>query len=619
MQINFSKLPALQLLIFSLVGFFLQKLVPITINNYVIYFITIFIFIFIAIFLKKKNIFVITLFIAFGAYSSFQTNFLDYRFKNNFHDDLNGIFVGKITDELKSDNKTSRFIVQGDLYTVNNTLLKNLQIHLTLVQSEKKNIKFNIGDAIYGKVKYHIPNKATLPNEFDERNYMKNLKVSLTAYCFSNDMYITQKATKISISENIKNTISTKIDELFSKLTAPIVKALILGDKTEIPQEIRQNFALSGTAHILAVSGLHVGIIAAIIFWLFSFVNIDWLKFFLFSTALWCYNYLIDFQPSAVRASLMITLYIFAKVIQRKPDPINIIALTCLLLLIFNPTTLYSAGFQMSIASITGIILLNPIIQNFFNNILNLSKIKLIGKTLATSLSITFSASIIVSPIVAYYFDMYSIISPLTNIFVVFFMVNAQIFAIFAIFLSFLFFPLAYIYAVCSQLLIELSELVTYFCAKVPYAYLSGGNTKIISILISLFLIYIFNAKNYNQLAFKSIVVAISILIIFTFPNNNNNTIQVYERAYSSVIELPRKDLSLIIDKFNNQTNLSSKYDYGLLNYIKTKSNNNLKKIYFFGNAAKLIKNKLPNASIEWIELNKSELEELRNKLKLNF
>ncbi len=617
MQINFSKLPALQLLIFSLVGFFLQKLIPITINNYIIYFIAIFIFAFIAIFLKKKNIFVITLFVAFGAYSSFQTNFLDYRFKNNFHDDLNGIFVGKVTDELKSDNKTSRFIVQGNLYTAPNTLLKNLQIHLTIVQSEKKNIKFNIGDAIYGKVKYHIPNKATLPNEFDERNYMKNLKVSLTAYCFSNDMYITQKATKISISENIKNTISAKIDELFSKLTAPIVKALILGDKTEIPQEIRQNFALSGTAHILAVSGLHVGIIAAVIFWLFSFVNINWLKFFLFSATLWGYNYLIDFQPSAVRASLMITLYIFAKVIQRKPDPINIIALTCLLLLIFNPATLYSAGFQMSIASITGIILLNPIIQNFFNNILNLFKIKLIGKPLSASLSITFSASIIVSPIVAYYFDMYSLISPITNIFVVFFMVNAQIFAIFAIFLSFLFLPLAHIYSVCSQLLIELSELVTYFCAKVPYAYLPGGNTKIISILISLFLIYIFNAKNYNQLAFKSIVVAISILIIFTFPNNNHNTIQVYERAYSSVIELSRKDLSLIIDKFNNKTNLSSKYDYGLLNYIK--SNNNLKKIYFFGSAAKLIKNKLPNTSIEWIELNKSELEELKSKLKLNF
>lgn len=599
-----QNLIAVKLLFFTILGFIFQKFFHLSFISFDYYIIILVSFILISFLLKNYIIFVFIVFFYLGVFSSFKTNNLDYKYNGNFPPELNAIFRGEIKQKLKSTENISRYLVQGELTTVGLYTFPACNVHLTVIKSDRDNKNYednknNEGDKIFCTFKFRLPNTPTLPNEFNEKNYYRTLGADFTAYTYSNNLTVFHQNKNTSIKQKIKNSVSNQIDKLYSKVTAGIVKALLLADKSNIPLEIKRSFSLSGTAHILAVSGLHVGLIAAILFWFFSFIKLDFIKFPSFLLFLWGYIYLIDFQPSAVRAGIMITLYTLTKMLQRKAEPLNIVALTILIILIVNPNSIYSAGFQMSIASITGIYLLYSPLYNFFSNILNLKKFKFINKYILTSLSLTFAASIIVSPIVAYYFGIYSLISPITNIFVVFLMVYALIFAIPSVFLSYLIFPLAQLFANSSQLLIEISELITYYSIKIPWAYLEGQNIFLISVLISTAMLYLFTSKFINQFAFRTIVVFLIIIAFYFFPYQKNLPFNEFDRPTSKLVEFPNKNILIIIDKKNN---VSNRYDYGLLRYILDKKDSCT--IYYDGQTAILLQNKMNNPSnFRWIKI----------------
>ncbi|MGB9701147.1 MAG: ComEC/Rec2 family competence protein [Candidatus Kapaibacteriota bacterium] len=594
-----QNLLSVKLLLFTILGFIFQKFFHLSFLSLNYYLFALAIIILFSFLLKKYFLFVFIVFFYFGIFASYRTNDLDYEYKGNFPPELKGLFHGEVTEKLKSKGNTSRFIITGEITTASLYTFTDCKTHFTLINSKKRDLKLKEGDKIFCLLNFRLPNNSTLPNEFNEKNYYRSLGADFTAYTFSQNVSILNKYQEISLKQNLINSISNQIDRLFSNLTSGIVKALLLGDKSNIPLEIKKNFSLSGTAHILAVSGLHVGLIASLLFWLFSFVKYNSVKFTAFVLVLWSYIYLIGFQPSAVRAGIMITLYTLTRFLQRKPEPLNIIALTVLIVLAVTPNSIYSAGFQMSIASITGITLLYKPFFNFLYNTLNLKKIKFLKNFIISSLALTLSASVIVSPIVAYYFGIYSIISPLTNLFVVLLMVYSLILAIPSVILSYLFFPLAQIFANASQLLIELSEIITNFSVKLPGAFLEGQNVFIISLIISFIFLYLLTSKSINQLAFRTIILMFCSISLYFFPSEKKLPFIEYDRPTSKVIEFPYKNIIVILDKKDNNSN---RYDYSLLRYLEEKKDSS--KIYYDGKTGILLENKMKNLnSFIWVKI----------------
>ena len=135
---------------------------------------------------------------------------------------------------------------------------------------------------------------------------------------------------------------------------------MLLGDKSYMPDETRQIFSNAGIAHILALSGLHVGIIivliSSILFPLGFFIprKIIYLITIVF---LWIFAFITGMSASVVRASIMATFYLSAKILERQNDSINALLGAITLILIVNPSALYDVGLQLSALTVTSIIL----------------------------------------------------------------------------------------------------------------------------------------------------------------------------------------------------------------------------------------------------------------------
>jgi competence protein ComEC len=140
-----------------------------------------------------------------------------------------------------------------------------------------------------------------------------------------------------------------------------LAQALILGVKSDLPDEMRSAYATAGAMHVLAVSGLHVGIIYLILFYLLTPLRNDARKRWLFTviclTSIWIYALITGLSPSVSRAAIMFSLFSIGQSIIRKSDPYNIVFLAAFILLTINPLQIFSLSFQLSFAAVLGIII----------------------------------------------------------------------------------------------------------------------------------------------------------------------------------------------------------------------------------------------------------------------
>lgn len=140
---------------------------------------------------------------------------------------------------------------------------------------------------------------------------------------------------------------------------------LVLGYRDNIDAEIKQAYMCAGAMHVLAVSGMHVGIIYAVLEWimlLFGGKRFFRIKLLAIMLLLWCYAFITGLSPSVMRAALMFSVVIIGRMAKRQTSIFNSLAASAVLLLIINPRFLFSAGFQLSYMAVIGIVTIAPII-----------------------------------------------------------------------------------------------------------------------------------------------------------------------------------------------------------------------------------------------------------------
>ncbi|MCC7429436.1 ComEC family competence protein, partial [bacterium] len=242
---------------------------------------------------------------------------------------------------------------------------------LSLKDFPNKNM-IDYGDKIEFEAKLFSPKDKRNPGEFDYKTYLENRKIYGTATLYQT------KQLKILSREGgnfwwkdvvypTRKVIKNIFEDYASKETAGILIGMFLGDKTELSQQIKEDFANSGIVHLLAVSGLNVGFIAFLLFTLLSFFRVKGFAGFVILTfCLVLYCFLTDLTASVLRASLMLFLFLLSKQAERKTDGLNTLALAAILILIFDPLQLYDVGFQLSFGAMSGILALQPIIFTEF-------------------------------------------------------------------------------------------------------------------------------------------------------------------------------------------------------------------------------------------------------------
>ena len=218
-------------------------------------------------------------------------------------------------------------------------------------------------------------------------------------------------------SAMIRHRLAAVIDSVFSDDVAPFARALLLGDRTGIDYETNTAFQLSGIAHIVAVSGLHVSI-------LFTLVNLiclkrRWLVALIGIPVLVLFAMVTGFSPSVVRACIMQGLMILASAIGRDYDGPTELSFTCLVMLAANPLVITSISFQLSVGCVLGILLFQEKIYIWlFEKLCNRHRPHFTGlkRWAASSVSVTLSAMSLTTPFSAYYFGSVSLVGVLANL-----------------------------------------------------------------------------------------------------------------------------------------------------------------------------------------------------------
>lgn len=259
------------------------------------------------------------------------------------------------------------------------------------------------------------------------------------------------QANALELRNQLVNTLS---DKDLGQQELAVVSAMTLGDKSLIDKDLKNDYSRSGASHVLALSGLHLGII----YFVFSFMTARWRRRYhhwsrpvsegLILITMWSYVVLVGMSPSVVRAAIMMTVYSLLSLQNRNRSSLNALAFTAIIMLVADPMILFNISFQLSFVAVAFILLYQGRIYSLIP-----SSTHPIVKWCWRFLSVSLAAQLGVAPLTAYYFHQipsYFLLSSLV----------VMVFTPLIIYLSLLFFLLMWLPVVQSWLVVPLSWLV---------------------------------------------------------------------------------------------------------------------------------------------------------------
>ena len=325
------------------------------------------------------------------------------------------------------------------------------------------------------------------------KSYYKGLVIMFSIITLGYFSVCIEKPSKqnLNIIENLANKTNTSISEIFSTHlstdTSAICKALCIADKSELTSTIKKEFSRAGASHILAVSGMHVGIIFTAISTLLgliskrrNYTNISNLVAIIF---LWFYAFICGLQPSIVRACTMFTVPIIAKILNRDNISFNCLLFTAFCMLIYDYSYLFNIGFQLSFLAVAGILLFQERIFNIFP----LQNKILIWLWSMTSVSI--AAQITTLPLTIYYFHNIPVLSLISNLFII--PLSTLLIYSSSMFLSLSYFPNNhFIILITNKLSHALTSVIKYF-SDISFAVVEHINISIFQVILLYIIILI--------------------------------------------------------------------------------------------------------------------------------
>lgn len=319
----------------------------------------------------------------------------------------------KITETLKPDLFNTKYIAA---VTAVNTLQNQGKVLLQL-RKDSLQSSLAVDDILLLSGNFQPVREPKNPYQFNYADYMKTLGVYGQLQSKYGAIIYSEKGTRtvVGFSEKIRNHLISKLKNTpLQSNERSILQALVLGQRRDIDKSLYNDYAAAGAIHILAVSGLHVGILYFIL--LFIFKPLIYLKHgslvrsILIVLLLWGFAVLAGLSPSVVRAVTMFSFFTFATAIKRPTNSFNTLFLSFFLLLLLRPNWLFHVGFQLSYLAVFAILWIQPKLYKLYKPKFYLDRL------FWGIITVTIAAQLGIVPLSLYYFHQFPGLFFLTNI-----------------------------------------------------------------------------------------------------------------------------------------------------------------------------------------------------------
>ncbi|WP_347924345.1 ComEC/Rec2 family competence protein [Pontimicrobium sp. SW4] len=498
----------------------------------------------------------------------------------------------RIREVLKSGSFYDKYII--DILSLDSTKISGRS--LLNVAKDSTTSPLKVDDILITKTQFKELIPPLNPYQFDYKAYLKKQHIYHQLFVSNTEIYTISKNkhTLFGFASLLREIINSKLQSYsFKPEELAIINALLLGQRQDISKEIYDNYTQAGAIHILAVSGLHVGIILILLNVLFK--PIEYLKHgLLIKTSLliivlWSFAIVAGLSASVVRAVSMFTVVAIAINLKRPTNVYNTLTISMFILLLWKPTFLFDVGFQLSYLAVFAIVAIQPMLDKLWQ-----PKLKLV-KIFWNIFTVTLAAQFGIIPISLYYFHQFPGLFFISNLAIIPFLGIILGLGIIVVGLSLLNLLPSFLTNAYGTIISKMNMLVDWVANQESFLF-KNISFDFIHVLISYTIIIgiIFYLKTKTL---RSIISLLAIIIVsqgvlmFDKKKNVENSFVVFHKSRHSIIgHKANQELHLytsINDSILQNEKTITNYKVGA--HIKTTTIDSIKNIYIFNNHKLLV------------------------------
>lgn len=459
----------------------------------------------------------------------------------------------RIREVLKPGNYYNKYVI--DILKINNAKVSGK----SLLNVEKDSLfsKLKVDDILISKTQFKDLIPPLNPHQFNYKDYLKKKHIYHQLFVVNNELLKvkTKDNTIFGLAAKLRNYINSKLNQFHFKTDElAIINALLLGQRQDISKDIYNSYTKAGAIHILAVSGLHVGIILLLLN--FVFKPIEYVKHgkvyktIILVLILWSFAIIAGLSASVVRAVSMFTIVAIAMNLKRPTNVYNTLAISMFFLLLVKPTFLFDVGFQLSYLAVFAIVAIQPMLYNLWQ-----PKLKLF-KFLWGFFTVTIAAQFGILPISLFYFHQFPGLFFISNLVIIPFLGTILGLGIIVIALSLLSILPEFLASVYGSIIGSMNTFVGWISNQESFLF-KNISFDIEHVLISYLLIFLF-INFFKRKTYKSVIyILVAILIIqgfFLFNSYKPNTkaFVVFHKSRYSIIGIKNKNQLSIYHNLND-------------------------------------------------------------------
>ncbi|MBC8266040.1 MAG: ComEC family competence protein [Flavobacteriales bacterium] len=396
----------------------------------IVLFLTFFFLLFSLVFVLKKStnkyrnrwMFGFSVYLLLFAFSMFVTsNYQSIDKENHFAQKQSNYCIIKLLEDAIKKDKSVKIKVQIIAINDSSSFTNTIGNAIVYLEKDSSSLKLKYGDKLIVKSAWKEIDKPTNPAQFDYKKYLSNSDIFHQQYLSKSHWKMFEKQKGFSVRATAflwqKHLLDVLKSHQFKQQELAVSSALLLGYKDMLDRDTILTYSSSGAMHVLAVSGLHVGIIYLVISsLLFFFDKIkygNYIKAFLLIIALWAYAFLTGLSPSVLRAATMFSFVTIGTSLKRQTNIYNTLAASAFVLILYNPYIILKVGFQLSYFAVLGIVYLQPKLYNLYR-----TSNWLLDKIWAIT-TVSIAAQLATFPLGMYYFHQFPNYFLLSNLFVI--------------------------------------------------------------------------------------------------------------------------------------------------------------------------------------------------------